>query len=1176
MSQEITITSVTANTPVEIYYCNSIGDDCVYVATVSVFPYTFNAPPPYDNQDIIVKIIDTQSCVNELIIPISPTPTPSVTSTPTNTPSYTPTNTITPTKTLTQTPTKTSTPTNTATNTPTQTTTPVISIHPVGNIVSTVPTNTCASTITLTNYYTYIAEANLIPVVNVIVYQTVVNGTLYNPYNGNYQYIKMGWGNDYYIVKIGLSGEIIEFQLCVAPTNTPTQTNTQTPTNTVTPTNSPTNTVTPTNTPTNTNTQTQTPTNTITPTNTQTPTVTIGLTPTATPSNTTTNTETPTNTPTNTNTQTQTPTNTITPTNTQTPTVTIGLTPTATPSNTATNTQTPTNTETPTQTPTNTPTNTETPTNTPTNTETTTQTPTNTITPTNTQTPTQTPTVTPSTTCFGYLYNWYAATDVRNITASGWEVPTMSDYQILANYLGAAGDYTTNVIGGKLKLTGLTYWISPNVGATNEVGFNSIGSAGRIGAGFSAIGGSGYLWTRDNPFATTGYLAQLSANNQIFVCETSNWYPKFNGYALRLKKITTTLVNGQTGTYVGNDGKTYGTICIGTQEWVSQNLTETKYRDLSDISNVTVQATWNVLTTGAYCIYNNDPSYVSGCPALPPSPTSTPTSTPTNTVTPTNTITPTNTQTPTVTIGLTPTATPSNTATNTQTPTNTETTTQTPTNTVTPTNTPTNTQTPTQTPTNLVYETFTMIARGLNSVDIAILSTLQYIIIWGDGTITTNSGSHTYSSPYTGNILIQSYDLTSISILVPSNTLPQISQTDRHLEIETSQLNILDGLLSTTVYSQDVFYSGDISLLPSTLETFSAQYNNLSGNISNLPTTLVHTSIDGENTITGNISNLPSTLEYLLLGGLNTITGDISVLPITVPQLTNFDVYGNNTLSGNINDVPSSLLIRIVISGQNTISGDISLMSNPNLQIISIYGNNTIFGDLGGLPNTVTDCRIVGNNTVTGDISTVPPNMVTLSIEGYNTLYGNINTLNYSTLQSFYCLGNNTIMGNISSLNLKTGASFGVFGNNTITGNINSIGNLYAFSAIVIDGQNTIYGNIQDLPSNARYVVIRGNNVISGDLSLVHLDIFVLEIQGNNTISIFSDSSRIFTGLALIKIVGSGFNSTNINNLLTSYSNSTWIGFVKELILNGTSTPKYTNTSGYNTLLGLGVNITIN
>jgi hypothetical protein len=196
----------------------------------------------------------------------------------------------------------------------------------------------------------------------------------------------------------------------------------------------------------------------------------------------------------------------------------------------------------------------------------------------------------------------------------------MSDYQILADYLGAAGNYASNTIGGKLKVTGLTYWITPNVGATNEVGFNGIGSAGRIGAGFTGLGTNGNLWVRNNASATNGNLALLYTTIQNFTCTTSASYPKFNGYALRLKKITTTLVNGQTGTYVGNDGKTYDTICIGTQEWVSQNLTETKYRDLSDIPNVTAQSTWNGLTTGAYCIYNNDPLNVNGCPSLPPIP----------------------------------------------------------------------------------------------------------------------------------------------------------------------------------------------------------------------------------------------------------------------------------------------------------------------------------------------------------------------------------------------------------------------------------------------------------------------------------------------------------------------------------------------------------------------------
>lgn len=212
--QQVTITSVTANTPVEIYYCDSTSGSCVYVSTVSVFPYTFNVPPPYDEENIVIKIVDTQSCEDGLVIPITPTPTNTQTSTPAITPSSTPTNTTTPTNTPSYTPTNTSTPTYTPTNTPTPTTTPVISIHPIGNNVSASSANTCSDTITLTNYYTYIAQANLVPVVGVIVYQTVVNGVLYNPYNGGNRYIKMGWGGNYYIVKINTQGQIVEYQIC--------------------------------------------------------------------------------------------------------------------------------------------------------------------------------------------------------------------------------------------------------------------------------------------------------------------------------------------------------------------------------------------------------------------------------------------------------------------------------------------------------------------------------------------------------------------------------------------------------------------------------------------------------------------------------------------------------------------------------------------------------------------------------------------------------------------------------------------------------------------------------------------------------------------------------------------------------------------------------------------------
>jgi cytoskeletal protein CcmA (bactofilin family) len=554
-----------------------------------------------------------------------------------------------------------------------------------------------------------------------------------------------------------------------------------------------------------------------------------------------------------------------------------------------------------------------------------------------------------------------------------------------------------------------------------------------------------------------------------------------------------------------------------------------------------------------------------------PKPTSTQTPTPTTTPTPTptKTLTPTPTQTLTTTPTSTPTQTPTQTLTqtsgavptNTPTQTLTQTLTQTPTPTKTLTPTPTQTLTPTSsTPILPPYgQTFTMIARSLNSITASpslqsfiVITSLPFRVVWGDGN-TTNypAGSinitHTYSTPYTGNILIQTADLTSITQLSPGGVSPQItSNSVRYLEVETSQINILDGLTTFGNYGSGFFTSGNISLLPSTLISFESRLTSCSGNVANLPSSLETFGVDlfeslpnQSNNISGNISNLPTTLK-------------------------NFFVGGNNTITGNIGDCPP-LMEDLQITGQNTITNNISLMSTPNLFRIQLKGLNTVSGDLGSLSNSVTVIQLYGQNSVTGDISTLPPNLTFLEVVGSNTLYGNIGTLNYTTLSTIIIQGNNTISGNISGVNLKTNASLRLDGNNTVTGNISGLGNSYINQQLYISGNNTISGNIQDLPSNNRNVTILGNNTISGDLSLVHLNIRFLVIRGNNTISTFSNSSRIFTNLNQIDVFGSGLNSTNINNLLTSYASSTWTG-IKQLKIKGTSTPKYTNTTSYNTL----------
>lgn len=208
---------------------------------------------------------------------------------------------------------------------------------------------------------------------------------------------------------------------------------------------------------------------------------------------------------------------------------------------------------------------------------------------------------------YGLLYNWYAATDARNIANTGWHVPTHNEYVALRMFLDPTGTSNLNVAGAILKESGTTYWSSG--GGMNTVSFNGRGAGQRASSGvFARLRTHCYLWSSTTG---TGELAARAYDNYLLAI-SDIWNngavvdAKTYGQSVRLVKDTTTLTDGQTGTYVGNDGRIYRTICIGTQEWLSENLCETKYRDGSDIPEVTDNSAWAGLTTGALCAYNND------------------------------------------------------------------------------------------------------------------------------------------------------------------------------------------------------------------------------------------------------------------------------------------------------------------------------------------------------------------------------------------------------------------------------------------------------------------------------------------------------------------------------------------------------------------------------------------
>lgn len=204
---------------------------------------------------------------------------------------------------------------------------------------------------------------------------------------------------------------------------------------------------------------------------------------------------------------------------------------------------------------------------------------------------------------YGYLYNYYAASDARELTASGWELPTLTNLNTLRDYVGGFA-----IAGGMLKNIGTVYW-SSNVGATNAYNFNARGSGYRTELGnfqfFRATMAFGSITTLGG---TSIYYMQISGNSIIANTNYAAVYAR--GVSLRPIKTSTTLINGESGIYVGNDGRAYRTICIGTQEWVADNLAETKFRNGDLITKVTDGTAWAALTTEGYCAYDNDESNV--------------------------------------------------------------------------------------------------------------------------------------------------------------------------------------------------------------------------------------------------------------------------------------------------------------------------------------------------------------------------------------------------------------------------------------------------------------------------------------------------------------------------------------------------------------------------------------
>lgn len=205
----------------------------------------------------------------------------------------------------------------------------------------------------------------------------------------------------------------------------------------------------------------------------------------------------------------------------------------------------------------------------------------------------------------GYIYNWNVLTSSDPISSSDdWVLPRIS----IVESLNPTAEYL------RLKAFANPDFDQLLHDQTNDFGFNAYNTFGRLESGVFTTNANyptgSILMSPYNTAATKGaiFIGMNGTNPTMEVYNIGN-----TSFPIRLVKTSTTLLPGETGVYVGNNGREYPTICIGNpddcQEWLAVNLIETNFRNGSEIPEIINNLDWNAAinaNTPARCSYDND------------------------------------------------------------------------------------------------------------------------------------------------------------------------------------------------------------------------------------------------------------------------------------------------------------------------------------------------------------------------------------------------------------------------------------------------------------------------------------------------------------------------------------------------------------------------------------------
>ena len=118
---------------------------------------------------------------------------------------------------------------------------------------------------------------------------------------------------------------------------------------------------------------------------------------------------------------------------------------------------------------------------------------------------------------YGALYNWHTV-ETGKLCPVGWHVSEYNDWITLENYLGGNA-----IVGGKLKEVGYSHWSSPNIGATNQIGFTALpGGILNITTNFDALSYVGCWWTSTSAWRVWLHTTQTKLQYSTYVKSTGS------------------------------------------------------------------------------------------------------------------------------------------------------------------------------------------------------------------------------------------------------------------------------------------------------------------------------------------------------------------------------------------------------------------------------------------------------------------------------------------------------------------------------------------------------------------------------------------------------------------------------------------------------------------------------